>query len=79
MEEEKDKKLILSLGKYQKGRGRPFKITLSKSKDGDMKVSLEGQDPLATALLYGCLEVVKEGAKRLIEKVDEMSKKVEPK
>lgn len=74
--EEKNKKLIVELGKYQKGKGRPFKITLSKSKDGDMKISLEGQDPLATALLYGCLEVVKEGTKRLIQKIDEVSKKI---
>ena len=77
--EEKDKKLIVELGKSQKGKGRPFKIVLSKSKDGDMKISLEGEDPLTTALLFGCLEVVKEGAKRLIQKVDEISKKVVPK
>jgi len=79
MNEEKDKKLILQLGKYQKGKGRPFKIVLSKSKDGDTKITLEGSDPFATALLYGSLEVVKEGAKRLIQKIDEISKKVVPK
>jgi len=76
--EEKDKKVILQLGKYQKGRGRPFKITLSKGKDGDMKIELEGSDPLATALLMGSLEVVREGAKRLIQKMDEIGRKVAP-
>lgn len=72
--EEKDKKLIVGLGKYKQGRGRPFKITLSKSKDGDLKIQLEGQDALSTALLYGGLEIVKEGAKRLIQKIDDLSK-----
>ena len=77
--EEKDKKLIIGLGKYQKGRGRPFKITLSKGKDGDMKIQLEGSDALQTAMLFTFLEIAKKGATIISNKIDEISKKVGPK
>ena len=75
--EDKDKKFIIRIGKPEKSKGRPFKITLTRGKDGD-KIELEGSDPFTTALLFGGLQVVKEGAKRLINKIDEISKKVSP-
>jgi len=53
---------------------RPFKITLTKTKDGEIKIDLEGEDPFSTSLLFGALQVVKEGTKKLLQKIDEISK-----
>jgi len=55
---------------------RPFKITLTKTKNGDLQIDFEGEDPFTTALLGNAFQIIREGAKRLIQKIEEVSKKL---
>ena len=66
-------KKVLTMKK--KGK-RPFKITLTKTKNGDLKIDFEGEDPITTAILGNAFQVIREGAKRLIKKLEEISKEL---
>ncbi len=54
---------------------RPFRISLTKTKDG-MRIDFEGEDPITTALLGNAFQIIREGAKRLIKKLEEISKEL---
>ena len=52
---------------------RPFKISLTKTKDG-MRIDFEGEDPITTAFLSNIFQLMREGTKKLVQKIENISR-----
>ena len=52
---------------------RPFKISFSKNKDGNMKIDIEGTDPIGVASLFAFIDIAKKGVRLLENKLSEIA------